>query len=141
MPEADIHLYRRAVAAFNSHDVETFLEFVDPQVEYHSAVTIPGGAVYHGHSGVRKYFRDFKDAWGEDFRAEAEAFFQVGEEMMMFYVIHARGRQSGAEVSMPGAQVVRWRDGRMVSARVYAERADALRDLGISAEDLRPIIP
>jgi hypothetical protein len=101
-------LARRIVEAFNGHDVEAFITALDPSVEYHSVMTVPGGAAYHGHDGVRRYFRDFKDAWGDDFHVEPDAFFDLGQDTLMFYVLHGRGQQSGAEVTMPGAQVCRW---------------------------------
>jgi hypothetical protein len=59
----------------------------------------------------------------------------------MFYVLVGRGRQSGAEVATPLAQVARWRDGLAVYNKVYAHRADALSDLGVSDDELEPIDP
>ena len=141
MPERNIELQRRAVEAFHARDVEAFIACLDPNVEYHSVMTVPGGAVYHGHGGVRKYFRDFKDAWGDDFRVEPEAFFDLGEHTLMFYSVHGLGRRSGADVAMPGAQVCRWRDGLMVYGKAYVNREDALRDLGVSEDELEPIAP
>ena len=99
MAEGNVELQRRAVEAFHARDVEAFIACLDPRVEYHSVMTVPGGAVYHGHGGVRKYFRDFKDAWGDEFRVEPEAFFDLGEHTLMFYSVHGLGQQSGAEVA------------------------------------------
>jgi hypothetical protein len=101
----------------------------------------PGGAVYQGHDGIRKYFADFKDAWGDEFRVEPEAFFDLGEHTLMYYSIHGLGQQSGADVEMLGAQVCRWRDGLMVYGKAYVHREDALRDLGVSEHGLTPIVP
>ena len=95
MSKENVELHRRLVAPFNRHDIEAFIACLDPSVEYHSVMTVPGGAVYHGHDGVRKYFGDFKDAWGDEFRVEPEAFFDLGEQTLLFYVLHGRGRQSG----------------------------------------------
>jgi ketosteroid isomerase-like protein len=141
MSQANVKLHRRLVAQFNRHDIEAFIACLDSSVEYHSAITVPGGAVYHGHDGVRKYFGDFKDAWGDEFHVEPEAFFDLGEQTLVFYLVHGRGQQSGAEVAMPGAQVCRWRDGLMVYAKVYVHREDALRDLGMSEDELEQIDP
>jgi hypothetical protein len=91
---------------------------------------------------VRRYLRDFRDAWGDDFHVEAEAFYDLGgEQTLMFYSVHGRGQQSGAEVAMPGAQVGRWRDGLLVYAKVYVRREDALKELGVSEDTLEPILP
>ncbi len=42
---------------------------------------------------------------------------------------------------MPVAQVVRWRDDLCVYFKSYADREDALRDLGLSADELDPDRP
>jgi hypothetical protein len=49
-------------------------------------------------------------AW-EGLRAEPEAYFDLGEQTLAFYVLRARGRQSGLELALPIAALVRWRDG------------------------------
>ena len=84
MSEQNVELHRRAVEAFHARNVDAFIACLDPTVEYHSAITVPGGAVYQGHDGIRKYFADFKDAWGDEFRVEPEAYFDLGEETLMF---------------------------------------------------------
>ena len=141
MSQENVELARRTLEAFNRHEIDACIACLDPSVEYHSVMTVPGGGVYHGHDGVRRYFGDFKDAWGDEFRVEPEAFFDLGEQTLLFYVVHGRGQQSGAEVAMPGAQVCRWRDGLMVCANVYVYREDALRDLGVSEDELERIAP
>ena len=141
MSEGNVALQRRALELFNARDVEAFIARLDPNVEYHSVMTVPGGGVYHGHAGVRKYFRDFKEVWGDEFRVEPEAYFDLGEHTLLFYALHALGRQSGADVAMPGAQVCRWRNGLMVYGKAYVQREDALRDLGVAEDELEPIAP
>ena len=142
MSQENVKRQRRLLEAFNRHDIEAFISSLDPSVEYHSVMTVPGGAAYHGHDGVRRYFADFGDAWGDEFRVEPEAFFDLGHDVtLMFYVVHGRGQQSGAEVAMPGAQVGRWRDGLLVYAKAYPRREDALSDLGVSEDALEPIAP
>ena len=141
MSHENVELHRRLAEVFNRQDIEAFVKGLDPSVEYHSVMTVPGGAAYHGHEGVRRYFADFGDAWGDEFRVELEAFFDLGHQTLMFYAVHGRGQHSGAEVAMPGAQVCRWRDGLLVYAKAYVHRGDALRDLGVSKDALEPIAP
>jgi hypothetical protein len=59
----------------------------------------------------------------------------------LFYVLHGRGRKSGAEVAMQGAQLFRWHDDLGVYGKTYAHREDALGDLGLSEDALEPIAP
>jgi len=141
LSEQNIELHRRTLEAFNARDVEAFLAFVDPSVEYHPVIaTIGGVTVYHGHEGIRSWFEDFEEVWGE-VRVEPEAYFDLGERTLMFYRLQARGRQSGAEVSMELAMVVRWRENLLVYSKVYTERAEALSELGVSEDALEPIAP
>jgi hypothetical protein len=99
-----------------------------------------GSAEYHGHDGTRRFFSDLADTW-EEIRVEPEAYYDLGETTLLYYLARARGRQSGAEVTMPLAQVCRWRDGLCFYWRTYRHRGDALSDLGVSTEALEPISP
>jgi ketosteroid isomerase-like protein len=139
--EENVELHRRSVEAFNKRGVESFVALCDPQIELHSAVTVPGGAAYHGHDGVRKWHRDLADGWGEELRIEPEAYFDLGEHTITVHVLHGRGRQSGADVAMHAVHVCRWRDGLMTYFRGYSRKEDALGDLGVSEEALAPIAP
>ena len=141
MSEQNVELHRRANAAFNTRDIEEYVACCDPQIELHSAVTVPGGAVYYGHAGVRRWHRDIEDAFGDQIRVEPEAYFDVGEHTISFHSLHGRGQQSGADVATPAAHVCRWRDGRMVYFKGYVHREDAFNDLGVSQEALEPIAP
>jgi ketosteroid isomerase-like protein len=137
----NIELTRRWYEAWNARDAEAMIAFCDPSVEYHSTFAAVSGAVYHGHDGVRSYQRDMEDAWGSAIRAEPEAYFDFDEHTLFTGLFHGQGRHSGAEVAMPFAAVVRWRDGKIVYIKGYADRDEALRDLGVTERDLEPIAP
>ena len=116
----------------------------DPHVEWHShfaAADLGAGGVYYGHDGLRRWHRDLSDAWGDDVRAEPEAYFDLGEHTLASYVLRGRGRHSGADVAMPATGLARWRDGLIVYFKDYEKRGDALSELGISEEALEPIAP
>ena len=118
-----------------------FIALCDPGIKAYSVFAAVGGAVYHGHDGLRRFFSDTRDTWGDQIRIEPEAYFDLGENTFVFYVLHGHGRQSGAEVTMPVAQLVRWRDCLAVYFKTYADREDALQDLGISEDALERIEP
>jgi ketosteroid isomerase-like protein len=138
--EQNVELHRRIEAAFNRRDIGAMIACLDPSAEYHPLLSAIGVTVYHGHDGLRSWFAQVDDAW-EELRVEAEAYFDLGEQTLLFYVLHGRGRNSEADVAMPGAQVCRWRDGLAVYAKQYAHREDALRDLGVAEDALKPITP
>ena len=141
MPEENVELLRRMVETYNTRDAESFVAICDPQIEVHSVFSAVAGTVYHGRDGIRRMFGDLEDAWGDELRIEPEAYFDLGEHALMFYVLHGRGKQSGADVALPAAGVSRFRDGLFAYWKTYLDREEALRDLGVSEDELEPIPP
>ena len=127
---------RRVVEAFNARDIDALLADFDPSIEFHSTFAVVGGGVYHGHEGMRRWHRDIEETWGHEVRVEPEAFFDLGDQTLVFLLLHGRGQQSGAEVAMPSTVVYTWRGDLVVLAKHYAERDAALRDLGVSLDEL-----
>ena len=141
MPDRNVERARRAAAALNALDVDSFVALADPSVEGAPSVTGAFGTVYHGHDGIRTYFRDLEDAWQDGLRIEPEAFFDLGEHTLAFYLLHGRGGQSGAPVAMRIAVVTRWRNGLMVCFKGYTDRAEALGNLGVTEDELERVDP
>jgi hypothetical protein len=141
MPPTNIELQRRYAEAYNSRDIEALIALCDSSIESHSTFAAVGGAIYHGHDGMRGYQRDVEDAWGDQIRIEPEVYFDVGEHTLSFLVFHGRGRHSGAEVATPMALVTRWRNDLLVYLRGYVHTEDALRELGVTEDELEPIAP
>jgi hypothetical protein len=78
-----------------------------------------GGGVYHGHDGIRQWQRDLEESWGKEIGVEPEACFDLREHTLIYYVLHACGTQSGAEVAMPIAAVARWQSDLLVYSEAY----------------------
>lgn len=140
MSERNVELHRRAAAAFTAGDAEAFIACFDRDVEFHTEFAEMGG-LYHGHDGLRRFLRDFEDAWGGEMRIEPETYFDLGETTLLFLVARARGSHSGAEVVMSTAHAIRWRDGLAISFRGYAGRDGVLADLDVSRDVLDAIDP
>ena len=136
----DIELQRRFVEAFNARDTEAMIALCDPSIEWHSTFGVVG-ADHRGHDGIRRWQRDLAETWGDEIRVDVEAYFDLGEHALAFYVMHGRGRRSGAEVAMPNASVFRWRHGLLIYYKGYRRREEALSDLGVSEDELEPIDP
>ena len=134
MSQENVELHRLANEAFNTRDVEAYIAFCDPEIELHSAVTVPGEGVYHGHAGVRQWHRDLEDVFGAEIRVVPEAFFELGEYTITFHVLEGRGQQSGADVATPAAHLYRWRDGLIIYFKGYVQREDVFADVGIPSE-------
>lgn len=140
MSEQNVELHRRAIDAYNARDIEAFIAIADPNIEFRSAFAEIGG-VYRGHEGLRSLQRELDDAWGEERVIEPEAYFDLDDQTLLFQVLRVRGQQSGADLAMPSASLMRWQDGRCVYSTFYRDREDALGDLGVSDHELEPIAP
>jgi ketosteroid isomerase-like protein len=129
-----VELLRRWFEAFNARDIERIIALSDPRIEAHSRWAAVGEVtVYRGHGGLRSW--EIEETW-DDLHAEVEALFDLGERALTFYTLHGRGRQSGAPSSMWFAMVARWHAGRCVHWKAYVDRGEALRELGVSEDEL-----
>jgi ketosteroid isomerase-like protein len=140
MSDRDIELLRGWIEAFNARDIDALVARCTPDIEFHSAFAAMGG-VYRGRDEMRRWHRDLEDAWGSEIYLEPVAFFDLGELILSHYVYHGRGQQSGADVAMPASSVTKWRDGLMAYVKVYLDPNDALRQLGVSGNELIRIAP
>jgi ketosteroid isomerase-like protein len=103
---------------------EIFAAIYDPACEIR-----PTGAdsrSYRGHDGVQAYLSDLADAWAA-MRLEPTAFTEAGDNVVVEYRNHARGRESGAMIEQTFWMVVTVKDDRVLRQRNYADRDAALR--------------
>ena len=141
MSRENVELHRRIYRALNGRDEQGLVGLCDPRIEVHSVFAAVGGAVYHGHEGVRRWQRDLSESWGGEFRVEAQAYFDFGEHTLVSAVLHGRGGQSGVDVAMPATGIATWRDGLCVAHKAYPLKEEALRQLGVTEDSLEPIAP
>ena len=102
MSERNIELTRGYIAAFNARDIEAIITYCDPSIEYHSVWAVVGGAVYHGTNGLRRWHRDLAEAWGDEIRLEPEAYFDLGEPLLVRVVeLRSMDEQTSAPSTKP----------------------------------------
>jgi ketosteroid isomerase-like protein len=134
MSQADVDLVRAAWEAWQRGDMEAIFAFYDPaivwdQTHYEASEL---SAVYHGHDGIRRFFREWLAPF-ESYHAQGEEFIDAGEAVVVRIRQGGRGKQSGAAVEMPAYwQVYRLRDGRAVRIEVYRFEAAALEAVGLA---------
>ena len=141
MSQENVQIHRRANEAFNTRNVEAFIDYCDPEIELHSAVTVPGGGLYCGHDGIRRWHRDLEDVFGGEIHMVSEVFFDLGDYTITFHVLEGRGQQSGADVATPAAHLCRWRNGLIVYFKGYIHREDVFSDVGIPKDAWNASLP
>jgi hypothetical protein len=125
----------RAYAAANRRDFELILTANDPaRYEYHpSADFLPPDmdAVYYGHEGYRRFWRNWLDAF-EDIRWEPEELLDLGERALVTAQQSGHGSGSGVAVSEPVFQLFTFRRGLVIRQEDFSDRAKALEAAGVS---------
>jgi ketosteroid isomerase-like protein len=84
---------------------------------------------YAGHDGFRKLSGSFQEAF-EEVWMEPHEFIAAGPHVVVPNTTHFRGRQ-GVEVIARGTLVFTVTHGRIVSIRLFQDRAEALEAVGL----------
>jgi ketosteroid isomerase-like protein len=133
MSRENVEAFKRGLEAGNRGDVETLLEELDPEVEWHSALhALLGGeqTVFRGHDGVREMLRDLNDAFGE-IHIEILDIRDVGDRLIAIGRTRNRGKASGVETVTPLSLVTEIRNGKTISVRGYLDPKRALEAVGL----------
>ena len=109
---------------------ELGLDRLDPEISMAESDVLPGAASARGFDAVRRYIESFTKHW-EDIRFEPEEFIDAGESVVVVARLVGRGRRSGVDVSRRWAYVWTVRGGKALSMVGYADRAEALRAVGL----------
>jgi ketosteroid isomerase-like protein len=110
-------------------DVESLFRLYDPEIVWESHFGPISGA-YHGHEGVRQFFREWTEAL-ERFHAQAESFVDAGDRVVVSTRVSARGK-SGAQGEMPQAMVYKLRNGLVIRIDLFETESEALAAAGMS---------
>ena len=131
MSQRNVDTVRRTLEAYEAGDIETMLSFMDPNGELYSAII--GGAegkVYRGHAGFRSWFAETEVAF-ETLSTELTEFRDLGDRVLGFGRVHARGRESGVELDSATGWLFTLREGKIVRAEGYLDPAKALEAAGL----------
>ena len=133
MSHENVEIVRASWDAWRRGDMQALFDFYDPEVEWDMThAYVPGMGVYHGHDGIREFFREWGDFFAE-YSAEPQQFIAADDNVMVRVTQTGRGRASSVGVEMPGYwQVYRLRDGRAVRVEIYRDETDALAAIGLA---------
>ena len=132
MSQENVEIVRQSLEAYASGAVEEMLAYVDPEGELHSAII--GGAeakVFRGHDGFRRWLAETRESFDE-LSTELTEYRDLGDRIVAFGHIHARGRGSGLEIDSPTGWVFTVRRGKVVRAEGFLSRSETLEAAGLS---------
>jgi ketosteroid isomerase-like protein len=129
--QENVELVRRLVDAAARRDMATMLSLYDPDVVLTNFANAPDSAPYIGHSGIRKWDEDVRDAIG-DYRFVADEFIDVDENRVIVVGrICGQGRESGITVEIAVSGVLTLARARIVEVRAYETKSEALKAVGL----------
>jgi ketosteroid isomerase-like protein len=142
MSQQHVELAERVIAAVNDRDVDGYLACCADDIKLRTPWAAVEG-VYEGRDAIRRFFADLRDTL-PDFRLTIERAEPIGAtRVLLFLRVSLHGRASGlpagaisgdtpAAPDIPTATVYDFADGKVASIRVFLDRDQALKAVGLS---------
>ena len=129
MSQANVDVVRRIYDAAARRDDETpfelYAEDIVCDLSHASRVALAMKPVYHGHEGVRQYWRETTSAFGEiDF--EVEELIDAGDQVLAVIREREVGRASGAPVEATHLALYTLSGGKVTQLQVFDDRQQAI---------------
>ena len=122
-----------AAAAYNERGSEAVIEFLDPDIEWHTRPDLPDSGTYRGQDGFRRLISRFEEVM-DDIYMEAGDVIDAGEQVIVRLRWGGRGKSSGVEFEEnEETWILAVRDGKIVRVDEYATKEAALKAAGIEA--------
>ena len=132
MSETNVEIGIRAVAAFNSRDVDALLHFYFADAELRDLANAPDQAtVVKGIDAIREAWTLWTAAFDE-LRVEVEDWTDVGDAVIAAAHWQGRGKASGMSIDVRQFDVFEFREGQIVRATLgLKSKAEALEAAGL----------
>jgi ketosteroid isomerase-like protein len=124
MAQADVDLVRESHDAFRRRDLDRWLDYLDPEVEFTSLVLEIEGT-YRGHEGARSWW-DSVVAVFPDWSPQVVEAREVGEQVLVQVRAEGSGTGSGIHLERDSWQIARVEDGRIKAWNFYRSEQEAL---------------
>jgi ketosteroid isomerase-like protein len=135
MSRENVEIVRRVIDAWNRHQQERAIRYIDPEVVFDATRRRVNPKTYNGMDGMRAMLADTDEVW-EEFRMEPDEFVDAGDWIVAIGRWVGKGKGSGIDVQQPVADVFRLHDGRIVRLELgYADRGKALEAAGLRSSD------
>jgi|GEM_PF-2239736 len=132
MADSLLERIRAGYAAWNEGNLDRTLEFLSPEVEWHTSASFPGTEpLYSGHEGFRRFWEHLHEPW-EAIRVEIESYQREGEVAIVRIRFHGTGKESGVDVDLPWFQALVIEDDMIVRSALDRTVGDALEALDVS---------
>ena len=135
MSKENVEVVRRWNAAYNRRDMKTLFALTASDFEFRS-IFLTMESIFRGHEGLDAYFEAIEDAY-ERFVVLADEFIDAGAAVLVVAQVDWRGKESGAEGTMPLLVAAWLRAGEVFRIETFTDRSEALEAVGLSEQDAR----
>lgn len=130
MPPENVRLVERAIAAINARDIERYRACCTEDVKLETPMAAVGG-VYEGIDGIRRFLTDIEEAV-PDWQIELDGVEEVGSKWVIAFLRNSStGRASGVRMAWPQTNVYDLIDGKISHIRIFLDRQEALKAVGL----------
>jgi uncharacterized protein len=129
MSQENVETIRTMLSAWVAGRFEQALTFFDPDVVW-DVQTRPDGGIYHGMDEVQEGLRTWLGTW-TDYSATFDEYIDAGDHVIVVGTERGTAKASGIEVNRPSAIVYTLRGGKIVLAKNYTDRSEALGATGL----------
>jgi uncharacterized protein (TIGR02246 family) len=129
MSQANVEVVQRLIAALSERDAEGYVALCTPDVQMVSPVAAIEGTTV-GSEGIRQFFSGLKEAWSE-FRVDVERIQAVGDNQVLALLEMTAVSEGGVPLAQPLSSVYDLAEGRLRRVRVYLDRVEALKAVGL----------
>lgn len=131
MPESLLDRIRAGYEAWNEGNLDRTLEFLDPDVEWHTSASFPGTQpIYHGHEGFKQFWTHLHEPWDE-IHIEIESYTREGDVAILRIRFHGTSKASGVSVDLPWFQALVIDDDKVKRSALDRSIGDALEALDV----------
>ena len=132
MSQENVEVVGDYLRAFADGGIDAMVEFMDRDVDWRAIEGAPDDVgEMHGREAMRRYIQDWVDMF-DDITNVPEELVDLGDDRVLA-VQHVTGRAkgSGIETELRYAVVYTLRDGKIVRAREYIDRQQAVEAAGV----------
>jgi ketosteroid isomerase-like protein len=122
---------RAIYGAWGDQDLETFLRFVHPGVEFRPSGAFPDLLpVYQGHAGAQAFWEAMRAPW-QWLRIDVERIVEGRDRAAVALHLRALGKASGVVTDLRQAHAMRFKDARVVEVSAHRSFDHALGAAGL----------
>jgi ketosteroid isomerase-like protein len=131
MSKEDVEIVKEFTRRFAAGEDIT-REYFDPEVVWDATASgLPLADVYHGHDGVRRFFRDWLAPWSNH-EIEVSECIDAGDAVVLVFRQAGTGRGSGARIERDFFGVYELTSSKVVRFRLFESREQAVEAAGLA---------